>query len=210
MLNADTLIVGSYRRLTKGLTEVMARAVSMETGEIVWSSCGFFFQAEDGIRDLTVTGVQTCALPIFRDAVDRGRGGAAETASPRARAGCAAPGARRVRGQSGRAGQPAGPGPPRRRRQRGVPGRRDTAHARRTAAGVDHAVLLVVGGRATTLRHADHVSPPARPGLRPQVSRRRYAHRRVELHTAPAAQARTAAVLAGRPPGRPPGPGDPR
>src|SRR2546430_13149856 len=28
--------------------------------------CGifFFFQAEDGIRDLTVTGVQTCALPI--------------------------------------------------------------------------------------------------------------------------------------------------
>src|SRR2546430_6989737 len=28
-------------------------------------SC-FFFQAEDGIRDLTVTGVQTCALPIYR------------------------------------------------------------------------------------------------------------------------------------------------
>src|SRR2546430_3031959 len=28
-------------------------------------SCGFFFQAEDGIRDLTVTGVQTCALPIL-------------------------------------------------------------------------------------------------------------------------------------------------
>src|SRR2546430_17687717 len=28
------------------------------------SSCVFFFQAEDGIRDLTVTGVQTCALPI--------------------------------------------------------------------------------------------------------------------------------------------------
>src|SRR5438874_8887395 len=25
---------------------------------------GFFFQAEDGIRDLYVTGVQTCALPI--------------------------------------------------------------------------------------------------------------------------------------------------
>src|SRR5205085_9538019 len=24
-----------------------------------------FFQAEDGIRDLTVTGVQTCALPIY-------------------------------------------------------------------------------------------------------------------------------------------------
>src|SRR5207248_7295991 len=26
--------------------------------------CYFFFQAEDGIRDRTVTGVQTCALPI--------------------------------------------------------------------------------------------------------------------------------------------------
>src|SRR5256886_4971462 len=30
-------------------------------------SCFFFFQAEDGIRDLTVTGVQTCALPIFME-----------------------------------------------------------------------------------------------------------------------------------------------
>src|SRR5699024_11623730 len=28
----------------------------------------FFFQAEDGIRDRNVTGVQTCALPIFNDA----------------------------------------------------------------------------------------------------------------------------------------------
>src|SRR5688500_3922422 len=40
----------------------------------------FFFQAEDGIRDYKVTGVQTCALPIFErtppelsaDIVDRG------------------------------------------------------------------------------------------------------------------------------------------
>src|SRR2546430_6100334 len=29
-------------------------------------ACFFFFQAEDGIRDLTVTGVQTCALPILQ------------------------------------------------------------------------------------------------------------------------------------------------
>src|SRR5687767_16022619 len=29
----------------------------------------FFFQAEDGIRDKLVTGVQTCALPIFDDDV---------------------------------------------------------------------------------------------------------------------------------------------
>src|SRR3712207_8480484 len=28
----------------------------------------FFFQAEDGIRDIGVTGVQTCALPIYADA----------------------------------------------------------------------------------------------------------------------------------------------
>src|SRR2546429_5765177 len=27
--------------------------------------CIFFFQAEDGIRDVAVTGVQTCALPIY-------------------------------------------------------------------------------------------------------------------------------------------------
>src|SRR5438309_11216475 len=33
---------------------------------LVWFGCFFFFffQAEDGIRDGTVTGVQTCALPI--------------------------------------------------------------------------------------------------------------------------------------------------
>src|SRR5437762_4450375 len=41
----------------------------------------FFFQAEDGIRDTSVTGVQTCALPIsvdvFRMNVENplGRGG---------------------------------------------------------------------------------------------------------------------------------------
>src|SRR6266516_5758393 len=32
---------------------------------ILFFSLYFFFQAEDGIRDRTVTGVQTCALPIF-------------------------------------------------------------------------------------------------------------------------------------------------
>src|SRR5438034_5632277 len=39
----------------------------------------FFFQAEDGIRDHCVTGVQTCALPICRspvgDGAKRTRGG---------------------------------------------------------------------------------------------------------------------------------------
>src|SRR2546426_8959552 len=33
--------------------------------------CFFFFQAEDGIRDYKVTGVQTCALPISSTAIDR-------------------------------------------------------------------------------------------------------------------------------------------
>ena len=30
------------------------------------NSCIFFLQAEDGIRDVAVTGVQTCALPIYQ------------------------------------------------------------------------------------------------------------------------------------------------
>src|SRR5690606_41080815 len=33
----------------------------------------FFFQAEDGIRDFHVTGVQTCALPIWKPAARVGR-----------------------------------------------------------------------------------------------------------------------------------------
>src|SRR2546430_2670879 len=40
--------------------------------------CFFFFQAEDGIRDLTVTGVQTCALPIFGPAPTNGDVGRVE------------------------------------------------------------------------------------------------------------------------------------
>src|SRR5688572_33507429 len=52
----------------------------------------FFFQAEDGIRDLTVTGVQTCALPISRACALPGRKCARSSAtsssafSPRKRA----------------------------------------------------------------------------------------------------------------------------
>src|SRR2546430_693686 len=34
------------------------------TIDVLPRTLGFFFQAEDGIRYLTVTGVQTCALPI--------------------------------------------------------------------------------------------------------------------------------------------------
>src|SRR5437588_8069926 len=39
----------------------------------------FFFQAEDGIRDHCVTGVQTCALPI---SLNSGRGGGIRTPIP--------------------------------------------------------------------------------------------------------------------------------
>src|SRR2546430_11337378 len=40
----------------------------------------FFFQAEDGIRDLTVTGVQTCALPIYALQVEESQVGLASAA----------------------------------------------------------------------------------------------------------------------------------
>src|SRR2546430_1221158 len=48
-------IVGLLTSLTRGRAR-MYMVVS-------WLGL-FFFQAKDGIRDLTVTGVQTCALPI--------------------------------------------------------------------------------------------------------------------------------------------------
>src|SRR2546430_5025680 len=43
----------------------------------------FFFQAEDGIRDLTVTGVQTCALPIFDRWRAEGRSVTSALSTPR-------------------------------------------------------------------------------------------------------------------------------
>src|SRR5687768_18600173 len=49
---------------------------------IIIFSFFFFFQAEDGIRDVAVTGVQTCALPIYLAVlrVNRCRGGSDTTA----------------------------------------------------------------------------------------------------------------------------------
>src|SRR5215204_5230777 len=43
----------------------------------------FFFQAEDGIRDHCVTGVQTCALPIWLDGKDNECGGVYTKAAPK-------------------------------------------------------------------------------------------------------------------------------
>src|SRR6266536_5992644 len=55
----------------------------------------FFFQAEDGIRDPLVTGVQTCALPIWADCAPSSTSSARRTSAPRstraARATCSPP-----------------------------------------------------------------------------------------------------------------------
>src|SRR5436305_11349657 len=52
----------------------------------------FFFQAEDGIRDADVTGVQTCALPISSRSAGAGRSGTAATATTCAASGAASRG----------------------------------------------------------------------------------------------------------------------
>src|SRR2546430_5818746 len=43
---------------------VAVKLICKNIPDVHLSHLCFFFQAEDGIRDLTVTGVQTCALPI--------------------------------------------------------------------------------------------------------------------------------------------------
>src|SRR5258708_24088069 len=47
-------------KVTTPVQNISMTAVSRSTAKLI-----FFFQAEDGIRDDLVTGVQTCALPIF-------------------------------------------------------------------------------------------------------------------------------------------------
>src|SRR5690606_39353785 len=42
----------------------------------------FFFQAEDGIRDFHVTGVQTCALPIYEITTPEADAGYSATYAP--------------------------------------------------------------------------------------------------------------------------------
>src|SRR3712207_7426355 len=67
---------------------------SAEPGSCSCSWClsiFFFFQAEDGIRDIGVTGVQTCALPISPSCVP-------------SREAAAAPGKARPGGDGGRGG----------------------------------------------------------------------------------------------------------
>src|SRR2546427_62151 len=60
----NVLRIARQRRPAKG-TDPAAEQWTDIGGYEAWKIEGvFFFQAEDGIRDLTVTGVQTCALPI--------------------------------------------------------------------------------------------------------------------------------------------------
>src|SRR5690606_39966579 len=64
----------------------------------------FFFQAEDGIRDFHVTGVQTCALPISARAASRGQEEGSVAAPPHAP--IVADQGRRVRRRGSEAGRP--------------------------------------------------------------------------------------------------------
>src|SRR6516164_1874232 len=52
-----TIISGVRRKSSRSPQRIYRQAAS---------ALAFFFQAEDGIRDGTVTGVQTCALPILK------------------------------------------------------------------------------------------------------------------------------------------------
>src|SRR5688572_15932799 len=63
-LRAYVLYVNVSRVEKQDITEMIILAKLSEYDTYI-----FFFQAEDGIRDLTVTGVQTCALPILLHAV---------------------------------------------------------------------------------------------------------------------------------------------
>src|SRR3989449_182297 len=117
----------------------------------------FFFQAEDGIRDVAVTGVQTCALPISpagpfpREVEPRARGapprGEQQSEQPTARGG-----RRRWWGTAGRwrGGGQRRPGWRRGRRLEPVPGGSDPALDR--SGGTEHAARPhgshAAGGRA--------------------------------------------------------------
>src|SRR5699024_11264801 len=46
--------------------DVVTRSLHSRCMQLYVTFIFFFFQAEDGIRDRNVTGVQTCALPISR------------------------------------------------------------------------------------------------------------------------------------------------
>src|SRR6266542_1027773 len=61
-------VFGSPRRL---IPSTPTACLSCPLGQSAHSVTVFFFQAEDGLRYATVTGVQTCALPILRQRLDQ-------------------------------------------------------------------------------------------------------------------------------------------
>src|SRR2546425_5084656 len=89
MLTGKLLCSAVVNRLEKLGSGVEGFAIRITT---IWYQfiIFFFFQAEDGIRDKLVTGVQTCALPICEGAVRtrgaHGGGGAERAARARPRA----------------------------------------------------------------------------------------------------------------------------
>src|SRR2546426_8904268 len=99
----------------------------------------FFFQAEDGIRDYKVTGVQTCALPICVQPA-AGTAGGASRLGPAGQAPGAA-GARWARA--------AGPARLRGAAHRAAP---DVRAVRRGAGALPHGAAAALGARVRTSR----------------------------------------------------------
>src|SRR2546430_14355218 len=95
----------------------------------------FFFQAEDGIRYLTVTGVQTCALPISRRRPVLGSVGTGRRRARRPRAG----------------GRHGGPGQP---RQIGRASCRGRAEISVVAGSLKKKSVDLRGSRIIKKRHA--------------------------------------------------------
>src|SRR5256885_9682554 len=60
------MIVLSHQRVVFPVAKVESPLLAASSSETRYRTLLFFFQAEDGIRDYKVTGVQTCALPISR------------------------------------------------------------------------------------------------------------------------------------------------
>src|SRR5260221_7366408 len=72
MRKAADLVRERHEHVSKVMTQEQGKVYPESRAEVLTSADiidwyaeeGFFFQAEDGIRDHCVTGVQTCALPI--------------------------------------------------------------------------------------------------------------------------------------------------
>src|SRR2546430_5287926 len=170
MVIVDGHCVGSYRHSPWIQLQSLA-LVSTEYGRGALLSF-FFFQAEDGIRDLTVTGVQTCALPIFR----RPRAHATRPAAwPRGRS---RPESREASGVRARApGAHAGARPRGHRRRR-----RDGGGARRRGRVRSAPSARLPRRAAARLREPALLPAPALAGRRPRRAvhpRRRHGDRRV-------------------------------